>query len=101
MATLTENKAIPIGQDTALCFGTLAFDSSYPTGGEVVDAVGDIGYTDLWVTGASSGYLGSWVQSTQALQMYRQSAATSALTEVPNATDLSAVTVHYAAVRPQ
>src|SRR4051812_13652486 len=98
--TLTEAKAIPIGQGQALCFGTLLFDSSYPTGGEVIDATGDLGYSDFWITGTSSGYLASWAPSTQALIMYQQSAATSALTQVPNATDLSAVTVHYGAIRP-
>lgn len=100
MATLTENKAIPIGQGRALCFGTLAFDSSYPTGGEVVDATGDLGYSDFWITGTTAGYLASWDPATQALLMYQQSAATSALTQVPNATNLATVSVGYGAIRP-
>jgi hypothetical protein len=98
--TLTESKAIPIGQGQALCFGTLLFDSSYPTSGEIIDATGDLGYSDFWVTGTSSGYHGSWDPVNQKLLMYQQSAATSALTQVPNTTDLSAVTVHYGAIRP-
>lgn len=100
MATLTETRAIPVGQSEALCFGTVAFDASYPTGGEPIDATGDIGYQELWITGTTGGYQGSWDAANQKLLMYRQTAATGALVEVPNATDLSAVTVHFGAVRP-
>jgi hypothetical protein len=100
MATLTETDAIPIGQSRALCFGTFAFDSSYPTGGEAFDAAGDIGYTRLWITSATTGYAATLDRANQKIMMWQQSAATSALTQVPNTTDLSAVTVEYAAIRP-
>jgi hypothetical protein len=97
--TLNEEKVISVGQSEALVFGTIAFDSSYPTGGEAVDAPGDNGYHHLLV-GAAGGYVGYWDRSNQKLIAYQQSAATSALTQVPNTTDLSAVTFPFIAYRP-
>ena len=99
-AVLTETRAIPIGQSQALCFGQIALDNSFLAAGEFVDAIGDIGYSDLWITGASSGYLGSWDAVNQKLLMFRQTAATGALVAVPDTTDLSAVVVRYGAIRP-
>jgi hypothetical protein len=98
-ATLTESRTIDIGQSQALCFGTIALDSSFLAAGEPIDATGDLGYSDLWITGTSSGYVGSWDAANQKLLMYRQTAATGALVAVPDTTDLSAVTVHYGAIR--
>lgn len=100
MATLTETSAMSLGQSKALCFGTFAFDSSYPTGGEAFDAAGDVGYDNLWVTSTAAGYLATLDKTNQKIIMYQQSAATSALTEVPNATNLSTVSVGYGATRP-
>lgn len=97
--TLTENKVIPIGQSEAIVFGTIAFDSSYPTGGEAVDAPGDSGYHHLQV-GPAGGYVGYWDKANQKLIAYQQSAATSALTQVPNTTDLSAVSFPFIGLRP-
>jgi hypothetical protein len=98
--TLTESKAIPIGQGQALCFGTLLFDSSVSDGrrGDRRDRrsrlLGFLGH------GHELGLSGVVGPEHQKLMMYQQSAATSALTQVPNTTDLSAVTVHYGAIRP-
>lgn len=101
MATLTEEKVIDIGQSEVLVTGSIALDSSYPTGGEAFDAPGDLGYHDLWITGTAAGYLATWDKTNQKLIAYQQSAATSALTQVPNATDLSAVAVRFCALRPK
>lgn len=100
MATLTETKVIQLPQGEATVFGTIALDSSYPTGGEVFDAPGDLGYHDLVITGTTAGYALTWDKANQKLMAWQQSAATSALTQVPNATDLSAVSVSYVAWRP-
>lgn len=80
-------------------FGTITLDNSYPTGGYAL--AGILKDTD---TGAESvewirqlkvelpGYEGRWDRQNQKLLLYQQSAATGALTQVPNATDLSALT---------
>jgi hypothetical protein len=99
MATLTEEKVIPLGQSEAVVLGTILMDSSYATGGEAIDAPGDLGY-ERWHAGASGGYVPFWDKANQKIMVYRQSAATSALTEVPPTTDLSAVTFYFTAYRP-
>lgn len=99
-AVLVEEKVIPIGQGEALVFGSIAMDNSYVTGGEPIDAPGDLGYHDLAISGATGGYQGSWDKTNQKLLAYQQSAATSALTQVPNATDLSAVAFRFIGLRP-
>lgn len=92
--TLTEEKVIPLAQSEAVVFGTVQFDNSYATGGEAVDAPGDAGYHHLSI-GSQSGYVPSWDRVNQKILVYQQSAATSALTQVPNTTDLSAVTFPF------
>ena len=81
--------------------GTITFASSYPTGGEAV-VVADLGFTRLdWLHVApGNGYMPVWDGSTTnpKVLMYRQSAASSALTEVPNTTDLSATSIKFFAV---
>jgi hypothetical protein len=75
---------------------TVTFDSSYATGGEPV-AIGDLGFTrlDYLCVSAGQGYLAAWDGSTTAPKflLYRQTAATGALVEVPNATDVSTISV--------
>lgn len=97
-AALVEEKVISIGESEALVFGTLTLDSSYPTGGEAIDAPGDAGFHHLLVAPAG-GYVGYWDKANQKIIAYQQSAATSALTQVPNATDLSAVVFPFIALR--
>src|SRR5690242_17590658 len=99
MATLNEEKVVQIGQSEALVFGTIVMDSSYATGGEAIDAPGDLGYHHA-MAGAAGGYVPYWDRANQKIQAFRQSAATSALTEVPNATDLSATTFPFIGIRP-
>jgi hypothetical protein len=99
-AVLVEEKVIPIGQGEALVFGTITMDASYATGGEAIDAPGDIGYHDLAISGNAAGYLATWDRTNQKLLAYQQSAATSALTQVPSTTDLSAVSFRFIGLRP-
>lgn len=99
-ATLVEEVVIPIGQSKALVLGTVTGDSSYPSNGWALDAPGDLGYSKFIPAGGGGGYVGQWDKTNQKLKAFRQSAATSALTEVPNTTDLSAVAFDFIAVRP-
>lgn len=102
-ATLVEKWAIPIGQSKALCGGTITLDSSYATGGEVIDAAGD-GYESMML-GGDDGYVLKFIRSTQAVQAWRigaldgNAASAQALTEVASTTDLSAVVSDYWAIR--
>lgn len=81
--------------------GSVTFDSSYPTGGEAI-TVSDLGLTRLdWLSvSAGNGYLPVWDGSLTSpkVLMYRQSAATGALTEVPATTDLSATSIKFFAI---
>jgi hypothetical protein len=77
---------------------TVLLDSSYPTGGEAV-VLGDLGLTRVTqaIVGAAvnatpTAFVGVWDQTNSKLLAFQQSAATSGLTQVPNATDLSALT---------
>lgn len=99
-ATLIEEQVIPIGQGMAIVLGTVAMDNSYATGGEALDAPGDRGYAKFALAGGGGGYVGQWDKAAQKVMAYRQTAATGALAEVPNTTDLAAVTFDFIAIRP-
>ena len=76
---------------------TVAFDSSYPTGGEAITAAqfGLAAIDDVIVTNGG-GYVVSYIPSTgKLLVRYADydAVADGALVEVPNATNLSALTV--------
>lgn len=60
----------------------------YPTGGWPISGLGG---PIQAVLGALKGYLAVWDQPAQKLMLYRQTAVTGALAEVPNGTDLSAL----------
>lgn len=81
-------------------FGVITFDSSYATGGEAV-TLAQLGVNRLdWLqVTAGAGYLPVWDGSstTPKVLLYRQTAATGALVEVPNTTDVSTVTVRFRA----
>jgi len=76
------------GGDTTLVVFDFTPDNSYPTGGY---SLAGLGGTVHAVVGSTGGYLLQYDPSTQKVKMFRQTAATSALIEVPNTTDLSAV----------
>jgi hypothetical protein len=76
-------------------FGTLAFDNSYPTGGEAVS----FGFTpDVVVVAPMDGYVFAWDSANGKVLAYEAGADGAALDEVANETDLSAVTTHYIAL---
>lgn len=75
----------------------ITFDNSYVTGGEQISlsALG-LGFADrITISNPGQGYLCRWDGSRTApkLLLYRQTAATGALVEVPNTTDVSTVVV--------
>lgn len=88
-------------------FGTFDLDTSYPTGGYDISALfsefkleANAANLHLMVM-PRAGYQFDVDYTNKKLLAYQQSAATSALTQVPNATNLSAVTgVRYAAFAP-
>ena len=71
---------------------TITFDSSYATGGEPL-IIADLGLSriDYITVSSGNGYHGAWDGSLTAPKIlaYRQTAATGALVEVPNTTDVS------------
>jgi hypothetical protein len=86
-----------------IALGTVTMSSSYDTGGSAADF--GTGFGLIGIRGSSTtkeptmvflqpsaGYVPEWVASSKKVKVYRQSAASSALTEVPSTTDLSAVT---------
>lgn len=99
--SLVEQKVIQLTQSEAVVFGTITFDSTYPSGGEVIDAPGDRDYEHLWVTGcATGGYVPVYDNGNRKLKMYSPSTAqATGLTETTT-TDLSAQTVSFGAIRP-
>lgn len=80
--------------------GVITLDSSYPTGGEAV-TLAQLGLSrlDFLCLTAGVGYLPTWDGSVSApkVLVYRQTAATGALAEVPNTTDMSTTTIRFLA----
>jgi hypothetical protein len=82
--------------DLRLVTGTVAFDSSYPTGGESITAAKfGLGKIDFLIATALSGYVFFWDGTNSKLMAYyadNNAAGDSALIQVPDTTDLSALT---------
>lgn len=81
--------------------GTITFDSSYPTGGEAfVPAEFGLDRLDFLFVSGANGYVAAWDGSASApkVLLYRQTAATGALAEVPNATNVATVTCRFHAI---
>jgi hypothetical protein len=97
-ATITPNAVIPndVWGKIEIRFITLVDSAAdYATGGYALTAGQGISLGAIYFVipvGGQGGYVPVWNPATGKLQIFEQSAATSALTEVPNATDLSAIT---------
>lgn len=89
-ATLVEERRIDLAESMCLCFGTVTLDNSYPTGGEAIDAAGDLGYVKMFFEGSTRAL--QWDKANQKILAY---AGTS---EVTAATDLSSVSADYVAL---
>ena len=91
-AVATVTKKYGIGGTATLFIGTIAWDATYPSGGEVISISGCERAEFVWAAG--SGYVGEWDQNDQKLKLYygdNNNAADGPLIE--NATaDISAVT---------
>ena len=80
-------------RNRAVLFGTVDFDSSYPTGGETLDLSGYFDTVQFVLAEPTSGYVFEYDHTNLKLKAY------TAGSEVSNATDLSAVTgVNFMAV---
>jgi hypothetical protein len=98
-ATLTEEGRAQLpGSTRAIAWGTVLLDNSYPTGGEAIDATGDLGYDKVMFEAGGSCVL-QWDKANQkVLAFWTGSTVNTALVQVPNTTDLSAVTADYIAL---
>lgn len=94
MATANVELDIQIESGQHLYIGTITMDSSYPTGGEAIDVSGNERFKKL-IPQSKAGYIFSWDAANQKLLAYYadyDAVADGALIQVPNTTDLSAVT---------
>lgn len=93
-ATVAITKTIDIGSTEKLYYGTIALDVSYPTGGEAIDVTANERF-DVLIAQPTSGYAFQWDAANQKLLAYRadyDAVADGPLVQVPDTTDLSAVT---------
>lgn len=93
-AVVTTDRDIAIGQTEHLYELQIAMDASYPTGGELIDVDGNTRFSRI-VCSPSGGYVFEFVPSTQKLKAFygdNNNASDGPLIEVPNTTDLSAIT---------
>jgi hypothetical protein len=100
--TLTEQKVIQTGQSEAEVYGTISFlaADTYTTNGFDVSAQIPGSSEYEIAVGASKGYLVYYAGAGK-FMLFRQTAATGALVEVPNATDVSAASpIVFRGVRP-
>jgi hypothetical protein len=100
--TLTEKKVMQSSQSESEVYGEIAFlaADTYPTGGFDVSGQipGSVEYESA--VGSSKGYLVHYAGAGK-FMLFRQTAATGALVEVPNATDVSAASpIVFRGVRP-
>lgn len=103
MAATVTNTARLKTNNGQIVISTVLLDSSYPTGGEAITAnqlgLGTI--QGVLVAGNAAGYGAEWVAADNKLKMYHvdnNAAGDSAMIEVPDETDLEAVTVTVLAI---
>ncbi len=92
--TIVVQQDLSIGGTKHLYWGTVAMDSSYPTGGEALDVAANTRF-EVLMAQPTSGYVFQWDTANQLLKAYyadNNNAADGPLIEVPAATDLSTVT---------
>lgn len=94
MALTFVDDARSVIRNKRMVIATVTFDSSYPTGGEALSA-NDLGLASLdFVSATTDGnYAVTWDKAAGKLKAY-----VAAGTQVPNATDLSAIAVRILAI---
>lgn len=93
-AVATIQNEISVGGTAKIYTGTIAMDSSYPTGGEAIDISGNERFDHLDAV-STSGYVFSWDAANQKLLAYvgdNDAVADGPLAQVASTTDLSALT---------
>lgn len=96
--TITATSALPLdvwGQTEVRFVNAVPAAADYATGGYSLTAGTGISLGTIYYViplSGQGGYVLQWSTATNKLLVYQQSAATSALTQVPAATDLSALT---------
>lgn len=99
-ATVVEEIITPAENGRVLVFGTVTFDSTYPAGGEVIDAPGDRDYEHLWSTGTTAGlYMAVYDKTNRKLRMLSPTTAQATGMTETSTTDLSAQVISFGAVR--
>lgn len=99
-AAVVEEITIPVGNSRVLVFGTITLDSTYPAGGEVIDAPGDRDYEKLWSCGTVAGlYLAVYDPTNKKLRMLSPTTAQATGMTETSTTDLSAQVISFGAVR--
>ncbi len=99
--TVNVDKVEQVG-NSFLFWGSATFDASYPTGGEAFAITSPVKIEKIDQLRANGGgYVGEWDAANQKLKaMYsdNNNAADGPLIQVPDTTDLSAVTVGFIGV---
>lgn len=93
-ASVVVENTISLGGTAKIYTGTIDFDSSYPTGGEAIDATANE-RLDVLIASSKSGYVFSWDAANQKLLAYYadyDAVADGALIQVPDTTNLSTLT---------
>lgn len=100
MALSTTITRTGIMGDQRSVFGTITFDSSYPTGGEAFDkaSIGLVRLDWLSFNQGEDGFVFHWDATNAKIIVYESGTASAALDEQDNATDLSAVVVEFLAI---
>lgn len=100
-AVAVEEVIIPVGTSHVLVFGKITMDSTYPAGGEVIDAPGDRDYEYLWACGSTAGlYDYRYDSANKKLRVLSPTTAQATGMTETSTTDLSAQVFQYGAVRP-
>lgn len=96
-ASVTVSKRTIFG-NKKVCVGTVAFDSSYPTGGEAVSYANlGLANVDFVQVSSAAGYVFEYDHTNKKVKAYWVDTTTdgAAMAEVADTTDLSAVTARF------
>ena len=96
---LTVSKAVTTFGDKKVSYGSITFDSSYPTGGEAITAaqlgLSKLSHLQVGHANTTATRLITWNRSTSAAKLLVYTALS---TEATNASDQSTVIVSYIAI---
>jgi hypothetical protein len=90
-AVVTLTKHVSLGDTEKLYWGKIAFDSSYPSGGELI-AIPGVEKIDVLIAQGLSGYGFEWYESGQKLVATRTDQVDDPEEQVPDTMDLASLT---------